>query len=250
MENAWTVKWIRLYGKIYAEIHDDLFKGRDDLDVVSRVLYEHAGSQAALEFGIGTGRVALPLANHGVRVFGIDNSEAMLSKLHAKAGANQIVTKTGSFVTERMEGDFSLVFCVFSTLYLVSNQNDQVQTFANAARHLKPGGIFVVEGFVHDRRRFQFDQEAVTTHVAPDVVELRASKLNAANQTIEMNRVLLTQDGVKFYPNTLRFIYPSEMDLMARLNGFALHARWGGWDRAPFNANSQNQVVVYEKVAA
>ncbi len=237
------------YGDVYAEVYDDLFARRDDLDQLSRVLREFVDDGRALEFGIGTGRIALPLAKLGVRVYGLDNSAAMLEKLRAKDGADRIVAKVGSFVSDGVDETFSLVFCVFSTLYQITEQEDQVRTFANAARHLKPGGKFIVENFVQDRRRFLFDQEVTTTHVAPTMVELRAAQLNPAEQIIELNRMVITESGVKFYPNRMRFIHPSEMDLMARLNGFAVRARWSGWNRAPYGAASGNYIGVYEKVA-
>jgi len=237
------------YGKVYADIYDAMFADRDNLEQVSQVLHEYIDDDRALEFGIGTGRVALPLSNLGVCVYGLDISEAMLQKLRSKDGADRIIAKVGNFVTDGFDEMFSLVFCVFSTLYLITDQDNQVCTFANAARHLKVGGTFIVETFVHDRSRFQFNQELVTTHVAPDVVELRAAQLNSASQIIEMNRVVLTEMGAKFYPNKMRFIHPSEMDLMARLNGFKLRERWSGWDCAPFNASSSNHIGVYEKVA-
>jgi SAM-dependent methyltransferase len=240
------------YGRTYADVYDALYETRDNLNLVTSVLREYAGNAGmALEFGIGTGRVALPLTTTGVHVFGIDDSPAMLGKLRRKRGADAIKTIRSSFVhgtIDGMLGQFDLVFCVFSTLFLVLNQADQVRTFENAARHLRSGGTFVVEGFVHDRRRFQNDQEVVTTHVATDLVELRTARLDAVQQRIDVNHVLMSPQGLQFFPSQLRFIHPSEMDMMARFAGFALHARWEGWDRKPFHASSASQIVIYKKV--
>lgn len=238
------------YGKVHASIYDNLFQDRDDLDQVSKVLAAHVSNGAALEFGIGTGRVALPLAARGVCVAGVDNSQEMLGKLKEKPGAKDIRATLGSFTEARVEGEFSLVFCVFATMYLVTDQAEQVKVFANAARHLGKGGKFIVEGFVHDRRRFLHDQEVVTNRVGEDVVELRAARLNASTQTISTSRIVLTPNGIQMYPNKLRFIHPSEMDLMAQLHGFALRERWSDWNGSAFNSDSANQIAVYEKVIA
>jgi len=239
------------YGEVHAGIYDGLFQDRDDLDVVAEFLASHAGNGALLEFGIGTGRVALPLAARGFRVYGVDNSRAMLDQLDAKEGGRNIVARLGSFTDTRFDDlphPITMVFCVFTTVYLVTSQEEQIKVFTNAAHHLPIGGRFVVEAFVHDRRRFTFDQEVVTNRVTDGDVEIRAGKLDAANQTITTSRMVITPAGVSMYPNKLRFIYPSEMDLMARLAGFARRERWSDWSRGAFGPDSSNQVVVYEKV--
>jgi SAM-dependent methyltransferase len=237
------------YGEIYAASYDDLFQERDDLALVSSVLATLAGNQSALEFGIGTGRIALPLAARGVRVTGIDNSPDMLSRLQAKPGAEQITAVLGDCTTDHVEGVFDLVFIAFSTIYLFEDQDAQVRCFQNAARHLRPGGVFLVEGFVHDRSRWQNRQEAVTTHVSDHSVSLRFGALDPVRQLIRMQQVEITAGGITMRPNRLRFIYPAEMDLMARLAGMRLRDRWSDWSGAPFGAESGTQIAVYEKVA-
>jgi hypothetical protein len=175
----------------------------------------------------------------------------MLSRLRAKKDGKKIRTKLGSFTDARFDNpspSVTMVFCVFTTLYLVTSQEDQLKVFANAAHHLPVGGRFIVEAFVHDRRRFLYDQEVVTNRVAEAEVELRAGRLDPAAQTITTNRMVITPRGVRMYPNKLRFIHPSEMDLMAKLAGFAKRERWSDWRRSPVGPDSANQVVVYEKV--
>lgn len=235
------------YGDLYAEVYDDLFQNRDDLDVVSQSLASLAARGSVLEFGIGTGRIALALAQQGLTVYGIDNSEAMLRKLRAKPGADRITAILGDCTTTHVDAAFSLVFIAFSSIFLLGAQDTQVACFENAARHLRPGGAFVVESFVHDRTHWKEGQEVVTTRIAEDFVALRFGLLDPVNQIIRTQHLELSPDGIRFRPNRLRFIYPSEMDLMARLAGFKLRERWRDWSGAPFTASSSTQIVVYEK---
>jgi SAM-dependent methyltransferase len=237
------------YGDVYADVYDELFATRDDLNVVSTVLAQLAGSGPVLEMGIGTGRLALPLAQSGVKVHGIDNSQAMLDRLCAKPGAQDIVVHLGDASTYRIDKEFSLIFIAFSTLFLLENQESQVECFLNAARHLKRGGVFLVEAFVHDRSRWNGGQEVVTTSIRDDGLTLRAGMLDSYRQVIHMHQLDLSPQGIKVRPNRLRFIYPSEMDLMARVAGFYLRERWSDWQRSAFSAGSTTQIAVYEKVS-
>jgi SAM-dependent methyltransferase len=235
------------YGDIYAAAYDDLFQDRDDLALVSSVLARLADGGAALEFGIGTGRLALPLAEQGVRVAGVDNSPEMLRRLQEKPGAAQINAVLGDCTVDRIDGAFDLVYIAFSTIYLMAEQQGQVRCFQNAARHLRPGGVFLVEGFVHDRSRWLHDQETVTTRVSDQGVSMRFAVLDPVKKLIRMQQVELSPAGVTMRPNRLRFIYPAEMDLMAQLAGMRLRERWSDWSGAPFGAGSGTQIAVYEK---
>lgn len=236
------------YGDIYAPIYDALFGNRDNLDLVTHVLAGLAGDEPILELGIGTGRIALPLAARGLQVYGIDNSEAMLERLNAKPYAERMVTRVGDMAVDGFDIPFGLVFVAFSTIYLIHTQERQVETFRNAARHLRPGGVFVVEAFVHDRTRWTHLQETLTTHVEPECVTLRVGTLDPMTQIIAMQQIDLSPAGLAFRPNKLRFIYPSEMDLMAQLAGLRLRERWGDWHGSAFTATSSTQIAVYEKV--
>jgi SAM-dependent methyltransferase len=237
------------YGDTHAETYDALFQERDDLALVSQALARLAGVGPVLEFGIGTGRLALPLAQSGLKVYGIDNSPAMLERLRTKPGADQIISVLGDCTCDRVEGSFTLVLIAFSTIFLFESQDTQVQCFQNAARHLQRGGVFVVEGFVHDRSQWHNNQQIVTTSVADDVVMLRCGVLDPVQQLIETQQVELSPQGIKLRPNRLRFIYPAEMDLMARLAGLRLRERWSDWSGAPFRASSTTQIAIYEKVS-
>jgi SAM-dependent methyltransferase len=236
------------YGDDYASVYDHLFEDRDNLYQVGETLAALAGNGPVLEFGIGTGRLAVPLAERGIKVVGIDNSESMLKKLREKPEAKGITGVLGDCTQDRIEGDFSLVFVAFSTLYVFENQETQVRCFENAAWHLKPGGLFLVEAFVHDRSRWHFGQETTTTKIEHEFASVRVGLHDPLTQLIKLQYMDFTPQGIKFRPNRLRYVWPSEMDLMARIAGLRLKERWGGWDRSPFTSESNSQVAVYEKI--
>lgn len=237
------------YGDLYAAVYDGLFARRDDVDLVASVLHELAGNGDVIEFGVGTGRLAIPLSRCGHRVYGVDNSPAMLEQLRSKPDSNRVVPVLGDFATVRIDEPVSLVFSAFSTIYLPATQEAQVEMFRNAARHLRPGGRLLVEAFVHDRRRFPNNQEVVAANLGPEQATLKIGILEPATQIIHTQHVTLTPGGTTFLPNRLRFIHPSEMDLMGRLAGLRLESRWSDWRRTPFDNSSSNQIAVYTKVA-
>jgi SAM-dependent methyltransferase len=237
------------YGEVYADVYDMLFEQRDNVNEVADVLESLAQGSPILKFGVGTGRVAIPLAQRGLKVYGMDNSEAMLAKLRAKPGAENVITVLGDFSKDRADDTFGLVAVLFSTIYLIHTQEGQVNVFRNAARHLHIGGVFLIEAFVHDRSRWNHGHEEVTTSVTESSVTIRTGLLDPLTQIITMQQVVLSPDGITLRPNKLRFIYPTEMDLMARLAGFRLRERWSDWHRSLFNANSAAQIAVYEKVS-
>lgn len=236
------------YGNTWAEVYDDLFQNRDDLDLVSETLSKLAGTGPALEFGIGTGRTAIPLAKLGIKVHGIDTSQAMIDKMLAKPGGDEIPITLGSFTDVRVEGSFSLVFIVFSTLFQLSSQEEQVRCFANAAHHLEDKGVFVVEAFVHDRTRWNRGQDVTVTKIDDNFVDLHVAMHDPVRQLIFTQHLDITPSGIQFRPTRLRYAWPSELDLMARLAGLRLRERWSGWNREPFTADSGSHVSVYEKI--
>ncbi len=237
------------YGDVYAAIYDELFAQRDDVELVASVLHELAGDGAVIEFGVGTGRLAIPLSLRGPRVYGVDNSTAMLDQLRAKPDSAGVVPVLGDFATVRIDQPVSLVFSAFSTLYLLGDQDLQVQVFRNAANHLARGGRLLVEAFVHDRRRFATNQEVVAANLGSERATLKIAVLEPAAQLIHTQHLTFTPSGTTFLPNRLRFIHPSEMDLMARLAGLELESRWADWHRHPFTGQSDSQIAVYTKVA-
>jgi SAM-dependent methyltransferase len=198
-----------------------------------------AGDGAALELGIGTGRIALPLAARGVRVHGIDLSEAMVARLRAKPGADGIGVTIGDFATTRVEGTFSLAYVVFNTIGNLTTQDEQVACFENIAAHLEPGGCFVIELGLYGRGRLEvFDLS--DRHVGVD-------EYDAATQRLVSHHFTLVDGRWERVSMPFRSVGPGELDLMARLAGMRLRERWGGWKREPLTSESAKHVSVWEK---
>lgn len=235
------------YGDDYVDVYDKMFDSRDnDADVASFLSSLAAGGRA-LELGIGTGRLAIPLADAGIEVHGIDNSQAMLDVMKTKPRAAKIRAYLGDATSMRIPGEFQLVFIGFSTIYLLGSQEVQVQCFRNAALHLPKGGKFLVEAFLHDRLQWPTGEQFSTTSVERDHVSVRAAVHDPVTQTIKLNHMTIRPEGVSFRPNRLRYIWPSELDLMSQLAGMRLVGRWGDWKKTPFSAQSTGMVSVYEK---
>ena len=234
------------YGERIAEVYDDMYEALFDRDEVVGVLAELAGDGRALELAIGTGRIALPLAARGVEVHGIDASPAMVAKLCTKPGGDAIPVTMGDFAEVAVDGKFALVYLVFNTLFALDDQEEQVRCFRNVARVLEPGGAFVVEAFFPDVARFDRGQRMHATRVQVDKVTFDVSVHDPLAQTVLTQHVVLGQDGTALYPVALRYAWPSEMDLMARLAGLQLRSRWGGWKGEPVNPQTQKVVSIYE----
>ena len=231
------------YGQRIAGIYDDWY-GDFDEDTVA-TLCELAHSGRALELGIGTGRVALPLQQSGVEVHGIDASEAMVARLRAKPGGEQIPVSQGDFADVAIEGEFSLIYVLFSTFFALLTQDDQVRCFENVARHLGADGAFLIEVFVPDLTRFAGGQNVRAASVGNDEVRLAVSQLDAVSQQVTSQQIALTEEGARLYPVKIRFAWPSELDLMAQLAGLELRHRWDSWQRTPFTDQSGKHISVY-----
>jgi SAM-dependent methyltransferase len=204
-----------------------------------------AGDGAALELGIGTGRIALPLSKRGVRVQGIDLSEEMLAKLREKPGADEIEVTIGDFATTRVDGTFSLAYLVYNTLMNLGTQEAQVTCFENVAAHLEPEGVFVVEIMIPELRRLPRGETFLAFDVTPEHVGF--DEYDVANQGL-ISHHYDPRDGMySTYPG--RYLWPSELDLMARLAGMTLRERWSGWQREPFTSESTKHVSVWQKPA-
>jgi SAM-dependent methyltransferase len=209
-------------------------------------LAELAGNGAALEFAIGTGRIALPLAARGVRVAGIDTSEAMLARLREKPGAERIEALAGNMATTRVPGDFTLVYLVFNTIFNLTTQDGQVACFANAAAHLRSGGRFVIEARVPELQRLPPGQTVLPWRADPDALSFYV--YDTVEQRLSGRHYYVEDDGsLRPSPIEMRYVWPSELDLMARLAGMRLEHRWGGWGREPFTGLSPAHVSVYVK---
>jgi Methyltransferase domain len=229
------------FGEAVAARYDDDTAMFDPavVDPVVDFLAELAGDGAALEFGIGTGRIAVPLAARGVSVHGIDLSEAMVARLRAKPGAEGIGTTIGSFATTRVEGEFAVVYLVFNTIGNLTTQEEQVACFENAAAHLEPGGSFVIELGVSGGGRLEvFDLS--DTHVGVD-------QRDPATQRLVSHHFSLVDGRWERVSIPFRSVGPGELDLMAQLAGLTLRERWGGWNREPFTSESTKHVSVWEK---
>jgi SAM-dependent methyltransferase len=200
-----------------------------------------------LELGIGTGRLALPLAARGYQVEGVDDSAPMLARLREKEGGTDVAVALGSFadVGDLVPGDFGLVFVAYNTLFELGTQDEQVRCFAGVSRLLAAGGRFVVEAFVPDLTRLEHAVHAAS--VGDDHVRLSATRHDPVTQRAVTQNIFITDAGVELEPSTIRYATVPELDLMARLAGLRLAHRWGGWSGEPFTAASSTHVSVYER---
>jgi hypothetical protein len=210
------------------------------------LLAQLAGDGRAVEFAIGTGRIALPLAARGIPVAGMDTSEAMLARLRAKPGAEQIENVLGDMRTTRLPGAFRIAYLVFNTINNVTTQDGQVACFVNAAAHLEDGGCFAVEVSVPDLRRLPPGQTAVPFRVDPD--RLGFDTYDTVTQEMWSHHYWRSPDGMESASLPFRYVWPSELDLMARIAGLRLRERCAGWQREPFTAESRSHVSIYEKI--
>jgi SAM-dependent methyltransferase len=231
---------------VYEQLHAKLF---DEAVVGPAVdfLAELAGPGPALELGIGTGRIAVPLAERGVKVHGIDASEAMVARLRERSGEKIPVTM-GDFGAVEVEGEFTLIYVVFNTFFGLVTQEDQVACFRNVAARLKDGGAFLIEAFVPDMRRIAPGQNVSALSVGDEEIRLDIIRYDVLAQRADASHVLISEQGVKMYPLQFRYAWPSELDLMGQLAGLRPRERWGGWKREMFTESSRSHVSVYEKL--
>ena len=236
------------YGEYFADRYDELY-GPPPAAAVA-YLAERAGPGGrALELGIGTGRVALPLADKGVAVHGIDVSRAMLAKLSAKPGGDRIPVTVGDFSTlEAVAGaPFQLIYCVFSTLFALTTQDSQAGCFRAVAAALAPGGAFVLEAFVPDPTRFSQRQPVLVRSVEDEGLTIEGCEHDVHHQQVKSRIVNLSPAGVRVLPLEFRYAWPSELNLMAELAGLRRTGRWADWDRRTLGPGDGMQISVYEK---
>jgi SAM-dependent methyltransferase len=234
------------YGDRIADVYDEWYTEAPFLDTESTVgvLAELAGKGPALELAIGTGRVALPLAERGIEVHGVDASERMVEKLREKPGGDRIAVTIGDFADVPVEDEYPLIYVVFNTFFGLPSQDDQVRCFQNVAAHLAADGLFALDAFVPDPARFGGGRVSVS-EIGDDLVRLDMTRLDTVTQVSTSQHVVLTPEGARFYPVNVRWAYPPELDLMARLAGLKLKERWGSWKRDSFTAQSGQHVSVY-----
>ena len=234
------------FGERVAERFDERYAHKADPAVVDPIvafLADLAGDGAALELGIGTGRIALPLARRGVRVHGIDLSEAMVAQLRAKPGAEEIGVTIGDFATTTVDGTFSVAYLVANTIMNLTTQDEQVACFQNVSAHLEPGGCFVIEVLVPGLRRLPPGETVQLFDVSPTHVGL--DEYDVARQGLVSHHYWIEDGKVELFSPPFRYVWPSELDLMARLAGMTLRERWSGWQREPFTSESTKHVSVW-----
>jgi SAM-dependent methyltransferase len=217
------------------------------VDPVVDFVAELAGGGRALELGIGTGRIALPLAQRGVHVHGIELSQAMVARLRSKPGGEEVGVTIGDFATTSVGETFSVAYLVFNTIMNLTTQAAQVACFRNVASHLEPGGFFVIEVLVPGLQRLPPGQTIQGFHVSEERWGL--DEYDVATQGLVSHHFTFTEEGITRWSVPFRYVWPAELDLMAQLAGMRLRERWGGWKREPFTSDSRMHVSVWEKPA-
>jgi SAM-dependent methyltransferase len=231
------------YDKSAAEMFDSAV-----VDPVVDLLAELAGTGRALELGIGTGRIALPLAQRGVPVHGIELSKAMVARLRTKPGGEDIGLTIGDFATTTVDGTFSLAYLVFNTIMNLTTQAAQVACFRNVAARLEPGGCFVIEVGVPELQRLPPGETIRAFHVSESRWGL--DEYDVARQGLTSHHFAIVDGRLDRFSVPFRYVWPAELDLMAQLAGMRLRERWSGWKREPFTSESRKHVSVWEKVSA
>jgi SAM-dependent methyltransferase len=232
------------YGDAIAEFYDTMFGHLPDTDDAVRCIASLARRGRVLELGVGTGRVALPLQQMGLEVWGVEASPAMATQLRAKPGSEHIHLVVGDFMEMPVEGSFTVIYAVYSTFFGLLSQNDQVRCFRNIASHLDPRGVFLLQAFF----------PAVWPGTAGNRLEvgrlighlrLDAIQHDPVSQTIVGSHILVADGAVNSFPVRIRYAWPTELDMMARLAGMELRHRWGGWHAEPFTMTCPEHISIY-----
>jgi SAM-dependent methyltransferase len=234
------------YGRATARDYDTLHASLDPAAAV-RTLTELAAGLPVVEFGIGTGRIALPLAERGLEVHGIDGSAEMAEQLRRKPGGTKMPVVVGNFAEASAGTGFGLAILALNTVFALPTQDAQVACFRNAARHLRTGGCFVVEAWVPDIGAFRGGTAVRPLQIEDGHIELEVARIHLAAQTMLTTKLHLSEDGTRLIPANHRYAWPAELDLMARLAGLRLVHRWESWQRAPFRDTSEAHISVWEK---
>jgi SAM-dependent methyltransferase len=235
--DEWTAS---RYESLWPELHTP-----DVVDPAVEFLAELAGDGAALELGVGTGRLALPLVRRGVPVHGIELSPAMVAAMRARPGGESVSATIGDFATTAVDGRFALAYLVRNTITSLTTQEAQVACFRNVGAHLEPGGCFVIECYVPELRRLPPGETVHAFAVTP--THLGFEEYDVATQIAHSHHYWVVDGALEFRSSPFRYVWPSELDLMARLAGLTLRERWSDWQRAPFTGDSRYHVSVWEK---
>jgi SAM-dependent methyltransferase len=242
-----SITWGQELAGVYDKVYSAMFEP-SVLGPMVGLLAELARGGPALEFAVGTGRVALPLSARGIAVHGLELSRPMAERLFAKPGADAIPVTIGDMTATRVPGTpFTLVYLVANTIMNVTTQEDQLAVFANAAAHLEPGGCFVAEVIIPQLRRVPPGEAARVFTLDPDHVGIETFD-DLVGQIAWSHHWIEAEGRLVRHSAPYRYVWPSELDLMARITGFRRRERWAGWDRAPFTSDSRSQVAVFEKL--
>jgi SAM-dependent methyltransferase len=242
-----SITWDQEIAEVYDTVYAAMFEP-SVIDPMVDVLASLAGDGPVLEFAAGTGRVALPLSARGIPVYGIELSPHMAARLRAKPGADAVPVTVGDMTTTRVPGEFTLVYLVANTIMNVTTQDEQIAVFANAAAHVRPGGRFVVSVIVPALRSVPPGEPGRILRFDPDHVGIET--FDDLVGQIAWSRHWMAVDGRLIrHAQPYRYVWPSELDLMARIAGFRLEHRWASWRKAPFTSDSTSQVAVFLKVS-
>jgi len=228
-----------------ADDYDDLYAAEFVTDAAVDRVAQLAAGGSILELGIGTGRLALPLLERGLEVHGIDGAAAMTARLAAKPGGDRIPVTIGDFAEVDLGRRFALVLLAVNTIFALPDQDAQVRCFANAARHLEPGGCFVIEAWIPDVGAFRNLRLVRPRIHRDDVISVETATLDPVEQVMRTTQAVMRDGSVRLYPANHRYAWPAELDLMARLAGLARESRWSTWDGEPFTGESRSHVTVY-----
>lgn len=237
------------YGERFADVYDDWYGDVSDVEGTVDTVARLAGDGPVLELGIGTGRLALPLAARGLEVHGIDSSPAMVDRLRAKPGGEALPVVIGDFADVAVEvpGGFALALVAYNTLFNLGTAAAQRLCFTNVARRLRPGGAFVVEAFVPAPADAGPDAAVIPSVVEADRVELQVTRRDPLAQTVDGSVVSISEHGIRLRPWHIRYAPPDELDAMAGAAGLSLAERWSDWRGGPYDAGSDRHVSVYRR---
>jgi SAM-dependent methyltransferase len=233
---------------VTADAYDELYSGAFDTEGAVATLAELTGDGVLLDLGSGTGRLLVPLAEQGVRVEGIEASAAMTALLRARTAGHEITVYPGDFAAVATPSRYSVIVAAVSTLFMLPDQLTQLRCIANAAVHLLPGGLLIIEAFVPDPRRYDArGMRTETRHVGDDRLHVVISQHHPIEQRLDIEHVLVDGGRLRRYPVSLRYAWPAEIDLMANAAGLSPYARWGTWRREPFSATTTDHITIYQR---